>query len=203
MLASASTTRLFRASSGPATARPATRAARELPPLRAPAAARARRSLLTRSRAIPRNGDHGDDDEESEKANNNESGKENSTPTPPTPSTPPHPRRGRPSSRDTARALEALRGASSAANHKKIGAEYGEGFVQFRAGGAGALESLDVDALNERLSPSGALRLRRALVAPDEAHGVSYILFFFFCLLFFLWPTSLSRQRRKERRRLT
>lgn len=191
MLASASTTRLFRASRGPATARPATHAARELPPLRG--------SLLTRSRAIPRNGDHGDDDEESEKANNDESGKENSTPTPPTPSTPPHPRRGRPSSRDTARALEALRGASSAANHKKIGAEYGEGFVQFRAGGAGALESLDVDALNERLSPSGALRLRRALVAPDEAHGVSYTLFFsFVCSFFFGPPPSLVKGERRE-----
>lgn len=171
-----------------AAARPATRAARGLPPL---AAARACRSLLTRFRAVPRNIDHGDDDDEEneEKANNNESGKENSTPTPP------HPRRGRPSSRDTARALEALRGASSAANHKKIGAEYGEGFVQFRAGGAGALESLDVDALNERLSPSGALRLRRALVAPDEAHGVSVV---FFALSFGPPPSLVKGERREE-----
>ena len=181
MLASPSA-HLFRASSRTAAARSATRTARQLPPLRPPAPAR--------SRAVPRNGadapggDHGDD-KESEKANNESGsgGEENSPPTPPppppTPATP-HPRRGRPSSRDTARALEALRGPA----HQKIGAEYGEGFVQFRAGAAQPL-SLDVDALNERLSPSGALRLRRALVAPDEAHGVRREVFFsplFFCL---------------------
>jgi len=135
-----------------------------LPPAAA-AANSARRSLLTRFRAVPL-GDHGDDaaaDDEHEEAESAR-GDENETPTPTPP--PAHPRRARPSSRDTARALEALRGPG----HQKIGAEYGEGFVQFRAGGQPL--SLDVDALNERLSPAGALRLRRALVAPDEAHGV-------------------------------
>ena len=162
--ASPSTTLLRRA----AAARPAGRraAARDIPPRTGTRACRS----LTRSRAVPSNGanasDHGDGDEEDTAAK--KSGDENSTPPPP-----PHPRRGRPSSRDTARALEALRGPA----HQKIGAEYGEGFVQFSAGRAQPLR-LDVDALNERLSPSGAIRLRRALVAPDEAHGVGLVVSF-------------------------
>jgi len=81
---------------------------------------------------------------------------------------PPHPRRNRPSSRDTARALEALRGQAD----KKIGAEYGEGFVRLKP--TGVEERVDVDDLNSRLAPSGALRLRRSLLAPDEAHAALF-----------------------------
>ena len=127
------------------------------------------------------------DEEENEKPDDG-----NSTPTPPQPPPPtPHPRRNRPSSRDTARALEALAGPA----HQKIGAEYGEGFVQFRPGGGQPL-SLDVDALNERLSPSGAVRLRRSLVAPDEAHGVSFFVLFF-VFFFFSFPRRKKKRRKK------
>eukprot|EP00198_Chlamydomonas_reinhardtii_P006747 XP_001696083.1 haloacid dehalogenase-like hydrolase [Chlamydomonas reinhardtii] len=50
----------------------------------------------------------------------------------------------------------------------KVGAEYGEGFMQFRLGGEP--RRLDVAALNESLKAGGALRLRFHN-RPDEAYG--------------------------------
>ncbi|GFR49687.1 hypothetical protein Agub_g11836, partial [Astrephomene gubernaculifera] len=53
----------------------------------------------------------------------------------------------------------------------QIGAEYGEGFLQFAAGGQP--RCLDVAAINEQLRPGGALRHRFQL-HPDEAYGTVF-----------------------------
>ncbi|KAG2497495.1 hypothetical protein HYH03_004647 [Edaphochlamys debaryana] len=52
-----------------------------------------------------------------------------------------------------------------------IGAEYGEGFMQFRMGGEP--RRLDVAALNEQLKAGGALR-HRFILKPDEAYGTVF-----------------------------
>ncbi|EFJ47472.1 hypothetical protein VOLCADRAFT_61265 [Volvox carteri f. nagariensis] len=54
---------------------------------------------------------------------------------------------------------------------QRIGAEYGEGFLQFRHGGEP--RRLDVAALNEQLKAGGALRMRFQL-RPDEAYGTVF-----------------------------
>ncbi|GLC42989.1 hypothetical protein PLESTB_000279100 [Pleodorina starrii] len=54
---------------------------------------------------------------------------------------------------------------------QRIGAEYGEGFMQFRPGGEP--RRLDVAALNEQLKAGGAIRMRFQL-RPDEAYGTVF-----------------------------
>lgn len=66
-----------------------------------------------------------------------------------------------------------------------IGAEYGEGFVQFRMSGE---THLDVDTLNEQLKVVGADRMRHAM-KPDEAFG-----------MVFDWDGVLLDTRRLQRR---
>lgn len=68
----------------------------------------------------------------------------------------------------------------------RIGAEYGEGFVQFKIRGE-ALH-LDVDTLNEKLRTSGATRMRHAM-KPDEAFG-----------MIFNWDGVIMDTRRLQRR---
>lgn len=53
----------------------------------------------------------------------------------------------------------------------EIGAEYGEGFLQFRL--SGEKTRLDVDTLNERLRVRGADRIRHSM-RPDEAFGLIF-----------------------------
>lgn len=53
----------------------------------------------------------------------------------------------------------------------EIGAEYGEGFLQFRL--SGEKTRLDVDTLNERLRIRGADRIRHSM-RPDEAFGLIF-----------------------------
>ncbi|GAB4824176.1 hypothetical protein N2152v2_011222 [Parachlorella kessleri] len=54
---------------------------------------------------------------------------------------------------------------------ERVGAEYGEGFIQFRLSGERA--HLDVDTLNEQLRIYGADRMRHAM-RPDEAFGLIF-----------------------------
>jgi beta-phosphoglucomutase-like phosphatase (HAD superfamily) len=54
----------------------------------------------------------------------------------------------------------------------QIGAEYGEGFLQFRL--SGGKTRLDVDTLNEELRVKGAARIRHSTMAPDEAYGLIF-----------------------------
>ena len=54
---------------------------------------------------------------------------------------------------------------------ESIGAEYGEGFLQFRF--SGEKIRLDVDTLNERLQIQGADRIRHSM-CPDEAFGLIF-----------------------------
>lgn len=54
---------------------------------------------------------------------------------------------------------------------ERAGAEYGEGFVQFRLSGEPLV--LDVDTLNDRLKVQGAARMRHAM-CPDEAFGIVF-----------------------------
>lgn len=53
----------------------------------------------------------------------------------------------------------------------RIGAEYGEGFLQFRL--SGEKTRLDVDTLNEELRVRGAARIRHSM-CPDEAFGLIF-----------------------------
>ena len=53
----------------------------------------------------------------------------------------------------------------------RIGAEYGEGFLQFRL--SGEKTRLDVDTLNEQLRVRGAARIRHSM-CPDEAFGLIF-----------------------------
>lgn len=59
----------------------------------------------------------------------------------------------------------------AAASSEPIGAEYGEGFLQFRL--SGEKTRLDVDTLNEALRIRGADRIRHSM-RPDEAFGLLY-----------------------------
>ena len=52
-----------------------------------------------------------------------------------------------------------------------VGAEYGEGFVEFSLSGD---VQLDVETLNERLEVKGATRMRHSNLAPDEAYGLVF-----------------------------
>ena len=54
----------------------------------------------------------------------------------------------------------------------RIGAEYGEGFLQFRL--SGEKTRLDVDTLNEALRVKGADRIRHSTMCPDEAYGLVF-----------------------------
>lgn len=61
--------------------------------------------------------------------------------------------------------------ASPSAAADSIGAEYGEGFLQFRM--SGEKTRLDVDTLNEALAVRGAARIRHSM-RPDEAFGLIF-----------------------------
>jgi len=55
------------------------------------------------------------------------------------------------------------------------GSEHGEAFsTMIGPLGSGGARRLDVDALNESLAPSGALRLRHQSMKPDEQHGAVF-----------------------------
>jgi beta-phosphoglucomutase-like phosphatase (HAD superfamily) len=61
---------------------------------------------------------------------------------------------------------------TSSSSLDQIGAEYGEGFLQFRL--SGEKTRLDVDTLNEELQVKGAARIRHQTMAPDEAYGLIF-----------------------------
>ncbi|GLI71252.1 hypothetical protein VaNZ11_016375 [Volvox africanus] len=65
----------------------------------------------------------------------------------------------------------ARRAYAHIATPNRIGAEYGEGFLQFRPGGE--TRQLDVAALNEQLKAGGAIRMRFQ-IRPDEAYGTVF-----------------------------
>ncbi|KAL4448919.1 hypothetical protein ABPG77_007636 [Micractinium sp. CCAP 211/92] len=69
---------------------------------------------------------------------------------------------------------------------QQAGAEYGEGFVQFRL--SGERIHLDVDTLNEQMKIQGASRLRHSM-RPDEAVG-----------LIFNWDNVVANTRELQRR---
>lgn len=73
--------------------------------------------------------------------------------------------RGQPERNGAERYLKSL------SREEQIGAEYGEGFMQFRV--SGERVRLDVDTLNELLSISGASRMRHHM-CPDEAFGLIF-----------------------------
>jgi beta-phosphoglucomutase-like phosphatase (HAD superfamily) len=61
---------------------------------------------------------------------------------------------------------------TSSSSLDNIGAEYGEGFLQFRL--SGEKTRLDVDTLNEDLRSTGAARIRHSTMCPDEAYGLLF-----------------------------
>lgn len=61
---------------------------------------------------------------------------------------------------------------TSSSSLDNIGAEYGEGFLQFRL--SGEKIRLDVDTLNEELRVKGAARIRHSTMCPDEAYGLIF-----------------------------
>ncbi|KAG7671543.1 putative 5-amino-6-(5-phospho-D-ribitylamino)uracil phosphatase, chloroplastic [Nannochloris sp. 'desiccata'] len=61
---------------------------------------------------------------------------------------------------------------TSSSSLENIGAEYGEGFLQFRL--SGEKTRLDVDTLNEELRIKGAARIRHSTMCPDEAYGLIF-----------------------------
>jgi beta-phosphoglucomutase-like phosphatase (HAD superfamily) len=61
---------------------------------------------------------------------------------------------------------------TSSSSIDPIGAEYGEGFLQFRL--SGEKTRLDVDTLNEELRIKGAARIRHSTMCPDEAYGIIF-----------------------------
>lgn len=63
------------------------------------------------------------------------------------------------------------RNVGSASLTDSIGAEYGEGFVEFSLSGD---IQVDVETLNERLEVKGATRMRHSTIAPDEAYGLIF-----------------------------
>ena len=64
-----------------------------------------------------------------------------------------------------------LPGSAPLPGQGAIGAEYGEGFLQFRL--SGEKTRLDVDTLNEELRVQGAARIRHSM-HPDEAFGLLF-----------------------------